>query len=221
MAVKWVRTCLLLITVVATACTATPTAAPTAGTVATALPSDVAAGLPSNGRVEGFREAYAVALGVAQTWNAKAALYEIAPTAIMAKNLGQPIADTPGWFFMFRDPASPVEYYIMIVDGANYGALEAQPIVIGEPSYVLEPLAIDKVVVDDTAVLNKFMQDGGEAYVGLHPNFRPDYQLVHVQGLPNPVWSLYDGTDAEAAAVYHVDAVTGEKTTAPIVAPVS
>lgn len=201
------------------ACNAAPTAAPTPAAALTALPSDVVAGLPSNGRKESFREAYQVALGVAQAWNANAALFEIAPTAIMAKNLGQPIADTPGWFFMFRDPASPVEYYIMIVDGANYGALEAQPIVIGDPSYVLEPLALDAVRVDDTAVLHMFMQDGGEEYLSLHPGFRPDYQLVHVRGQPNPVWSLYDGAESEAAALYHVDAVTGEKRTAPIVAP--
>ncbi len=208
--------------VVLAACgTPSPTAAPTQAVAVTPVASDVAAGLPSHGRQDTFEEAYQAALPHAQTWNANAVLYQVAPTAFMAANLGQPVAETPGWFFMFRDPASPVEYFVMIVDGALYGATEAQAIVVGEARYALQPIDLAAVKVDDVSVMQQFMANGGQDYVSLHPNFAPDFQLVHVQGQPNPVWSLFDGSDLEAPALIHVDATTGAVTTDPIPAPVS
>jgi hypothetical protein len=127
----------------------------------------------------------------------------------MEQNLGLP-SDLPGWFYQFRVPGSPVEYYIKIVQGKLSGTTEAQPIIVGEAPYTYLPIDVDKLALDSDGAMQKFLDNGGRAYVDSNPEMLIDYRLVHLEGKPNPVWSIFDARDLTAAPLYSVDAVTGE-----------
>jgi hypothetical protein len=153
--------------------------------------------------------ALAVAERQAKTWNRQALLHEIAPTYIMHANLGLP-SGVPGWFFMFKDPASPVELYVKVVGGEVNGWTEAQPILAEQLPFRMLPIDFRALPFDSDRVLRIFADNGGSQYVASHPSLELDYRLVHLQSQPNPVWSLFDAANPSGSALVHVDAVTGK-----------
>ncbi|MGB9872412.1 MAG: hypothetical protein ACPLYD_12205 [Anaerolineae bacterium] len=165
--------------------------------------------LPDDGRGETALVAYLVAEDEAKRWNREAVLYQIPVTKIMEINLGIP-SGIPGWFFLFKVPDSPVEYYIEIVNGRVFGMTEAQPILTQELPYELLPIDVKEMVLDSDDVLQLFMKLGGVKYIEAHPEMQIDYRLVHLKGQPHPIWSLFDISDINRPPLFNVDGVTGD-----------
>jgi hypothetical protein len=167
--------------------------------------------LPDDGRGETAFTAYPVAEIEAKKWNRDALLYQIPVTRIMEINLAIP-SGIPGWFFMFKVPDSPVEYYIKVVHGQISGLTEAQPILSQELPYELLPIDIGELVLDSDDVLRLFMESGGAKYKDEHPEWQIDYRLVHLKGDPHPVWSLFDvsNSNVDHPPLFNIDGVTGE-----------
>jgi len=156
-------------------------------------------------------EVYPIALEEAKKWNSEAALYQIPATRLMETNLGLPPGGPPGgWFFMFKVPDSPLEFYVEIVDGVIYGKTEAQPILIGEPKFSLLALKMDGSLMDSVGALGVYYDNGGKDYLSTHPNAILDYRLVHLDGLSNPVWSIFDVEANVAAPLVNIDAQSGK-----------
>ncbi len=163
--------------------------------------------LPDDGRGATALDAYPLALVKALEWDPAAQLTQITITRLMEKNLGLP-NDLPGWFYMFQVPGSPVEFYIKTVNGAVSGSTEAQPIIVGEAPYKYVPIDLGALKLDSDDALRLFMDNGGQAYLAANPAMLIDYRLIHLEGTPNPVWSIFDATDLSAAPLFNVDAVT-------------
>ena len=159
-------------------------------------------------------EVYPRAKEEAKRWNDQAILYQIPPTRLMEGNFGLSGGGPPGWFFMFKDPDSPVELFVEIVDGKLYGKTEAQPIIIGEPKYKLNPIEMDSNLLDSDDALNIYLDDGGDEFFLNNPDVELDYRLVFLEGIEHPIWSIFDVSDF-TTPLYNVDAITGEKTTNP------
>jgi hypothetical protein len=174
----------------------------------------VAESVPDDGRSATALTAYPIAEAQAEKWNAEAILYQIPVTRLMEKNLGLP-SDMPGWFFMFKVPDSPVEYYVKVVEGRVLGVIEAQPIVIGEASYTYLPIDLATLPIGNDAALGLYMENGGNDYLALHPRLILDYRLVHLEGQPNPVWSIFDASNIDQPPLFNVDARTGQSVADP------
>jgi hypothetical protein len=158
--------------------------------------------------------AYPIAENEALKWNPEATLYQIPPTRQMEQNIGLPPGGLPGWFFMFKEADSPVEFYVKVVDGKISGKIEAQPIIVGEPEYILVQLPVDGSLIDSDHALQVYLNDGGEEYYNTHPDVEFDFRLVHLDGQQNPVWSIFDAADM-TVPLYHVDAVSGQESQDP------
>lgn len=184
---------------------ATPTTAPGS----TAAPEATASAGIDDGRGATALEAYPPALEQAKKWNPEAVLYQVVVTRLMEQNLGLP-SDLPGWFYMFRVPGSPVEYYVKVVNGTVNGVTEAQPVIIGEAPYEYLPVDIEALAISSDEAVRLFLENGGKAYLDAHPSMLLDYRLLHIEGQPNPVWSLFDAADLTAPPLFNVDAATGE-----------
>lgn len=165
--------------------------------------------IPDDGRGETALAAYPIAEAEAKRWNSEALLYQIPINRIMEINLGIP-AGIPGWFFMFKTPDSPVEFYVKVVEGRVFGMTEAQPILVQELPYKLLPIDVDKLALDSDDVLRLFIESGGAKYAVTHPEWQIDYRLVYLEGLPNPVWSLFDVSNINNPPLFNVDGVTGK-----------
>ncbi len=168
-------------------------------------------GTPDDGRRQTAFEAYPPAEARARLWRTEAVLHQIAVTRIMETNLGLP-PGSPGWFFMFRVPGETLEFYVKVSEGTVIGTTEAQPIMAEKLPYKYLPIDLQRLTLDSKDVVRLYMEHGGAEYVAAHPRLELDYRLVHLEGQPNPVWSLFDVTDftQDIAPLFNVDAVTGE-----------
>jgi len=176
------------------------------------LPTEIAPQvitLPDDGRGATALEAYPVAKAEAKRWNAQAVLHQIPLKHAMEQNLGIP-ADARGWFFMFQEPGSPIEYYVKIVDDRLSGKTEAQPILVQPLPYRLLPIDLETLPVQSEDVLRLWLERDGQEYWTAHPDKQLDYRLVHLDGQSHAVWSLFDAALPEQPALLHVDAVTGD-----------
>lgn len=163
-----------------------------------------------DGRGETAFDAYLVAEVEAKNWDEEALLFQIPVTQIMESNLGIP-PGIPGWFFMFKVPDSPLEYYVKVVNGKVAGTTEAQPILIEDLPYQYLPIDINKLSLNSDDVLRLFTENGGREYVNSHPELQLDYRLVHINGQEHPIWSLFEVSNLnQPTALFHVDAITGE-----------
>jgi hypothetical protein len=171
--------------------------------------------------VEGGRsftafDSYEVARQVAQEWNSQAVWFGIMPSTIMEGNLGIPSVGR-GWFFRFGLKENTLEYYVFVDNNKVGGRTEAQPILLEPLPYEFLPIDIKQLAVDSSRLLDIYVQNGGEAYFEQHSNAKLDYRLLHVKGVPNPVWSLFDATDMNHALI-HVDAKTAKIVSDPFAA---
>ncbi len=162
-----------------------------------------------DGRFKTAMASYPPAEEKAKAWNPSAVLYEIVPSYTMQRNLGLPPL-APGWFFKFGIPGSPLEYFVQVLDGHVAGSTEAQPILIEPLPYETLPINIRALRVDSSQVLEVFQKEGG----GEPKRTKIDYHLVHLKGIPNPVWSLYDDNDPGSPLI-SIDAVTEETVSDP------
>jgi len=151
-------------------------------------------------------EAYPFALARAQQWNPEVVLHGVMPTIQMARNLGLP-AVIDGWFFMFKVPGSPVEFYVQIAEGSVLGYTEAQPIMGDQLPYQYDTIDVNQVKLDSRDVLEKFSRTKREVPAGA----ALDYRLVRLEGQEQPVWTLLAISDTEITSLLHLDAVTGEE----------
>ncbi len=117
-----------------------------------------------------------------------------------------------GWFFMFMDPTdgSSVEYYIEVDKDGVIGKTEAQHIYNGKPPYILLPIDMSKKLLDSPDVFQIYLKNGGDQYIKGKGRVEIDFQLVRLENMENPVWSIFDTADPVAPPLINVDAVTGK-----------
>jgi hypothetical protein len=162
---------------------------------------------PEPGRRLSALQSLAIAQQQAEIWDSSARWVAIMPTTLVASNFGFPLG-AEGWFFKFDLPDSPVEYFIHISDGTVTGASEAQPLI--EPPYRLVPLDPSTLKIDSDFVAPAFLRsDRGKEHLEAEQSHYWDYRLVHLEGMDNPVWSLFDA-DEIATSLINIDAVTGQ-----------
>ena len=160
---------------------------------------------------------FSIAQERAQQWNAKSVWHGIVPVTMMEKNLGIPSTGR-GWFFRFGQSDNTLELYVL-VDGLTIrGTTEAQPILVEPLPYELLAIGLKDIAVDSPQVLEAYKENGGQAYLDVHPDAQLDYRLMHVKGSPNPVWSLFDVQDLKTP-LFNLDAKTGDVVGDPFASP--
>lgn len=161
--------------------------------------------------------AYPVAEARAREWSDVAVLHQIAPVSLMGQNLGIPSLMS-GWFFMFQEPGSPVEFYIYVLDGQISGFTEAQAILGEQLPYRYGPIDIDALALDSTDVLAAFLAtDRGKSWADaaqVSP-IQLDYRLVHLEGQRDPVWTLFSVQGGRLEALIHLNAISGAEVSDP------
>ncbi len=156
---------------------------------------------------------YPRALEDALRWNPKAELVQIAPTGQMRLNLGVGGGVGREWFYMFKLPDSPLEFFVAIDEGTIYGRTEAQPLLIEELPYVMQVIKLDGLIDSDEA-LRQYLNNGGDKYLADNPDVKLDFRLIYLQNTPNPVWSIFSDKDY-SDPLYNLDAVTKEAASDP------
>lgn len=152
-------------------------------------------------------QSYEIARAKAHEWNANAVWHGIMPSSLMERNFGIP-ASGGGWFFRFGLQENSLEYHVQVKNGEVSGTTEAQPILMEPLPYELMSIDINELVVDSTQVLEIFWENDGDQYLKEHPESKLNYRLLHIKGLPNPVWSLFDSADLNNSLI-NIDARTG------------
>ncbi len=152
-----------------------------------------------------------VAEAAAKKWKKGAVLVEIPRLRQMETNLTLPKGPS-GWFYMFMDPTdgSSVEYYVEVIKMELAGKTEAQHIYTGNPPYKLQPIDMTKKLLDSTDVYTIYLKNGGEQYIKGKGRVEIDFQLVRLENMENPVWSIFNTADPAAPPLINVDAVTGQ-----------
>ncbi len=155
--------------------------------------------------------AYPIAEITAKKWNPAAVLYGVPATFKMESSLSLPWTGA-GWFFFFKIPDSPLEYYVLIENGKLQGMTEAQPIVVGERTLKYFPLPALDTLLDSDEVLAIYMKNGGEKYLADHPQAVLNPELLFTNNDPYPVWDIFDLKEKETATVsiFRLNALTGE-----------
>lgn len=155
-------------------------------------------------------EAYPIAEEKAKQWNPVAKLYGIPATFAMEGNLGYPSIGS-GWFFMFMIEGQPLEYYVMVENGAVQGFTEAQPIIVGKRSFEYLPLPPLDQMIDSDEFLDLYRKNGGDKYLAENPDAILNPQLHFLSTNSSPIWSLYDaGKGSSGTSLFDVNALTGE-----------
>jgi hypothetical protein len=153
------------------------------------------------------------ALAEAKAWKPNAVLMQIPRLRQMEQNLALPQGPN-GWFFAFMDPTdgSSVELYVEIIDQKMVGTNEVQQIYPdGKPPYKLLPMdPSSQKLLDSNEVYKIFLENKGNQYIKGKGRVEIDFQLVQIEGMKNPVWSIYDTADLEAAPLINIDAKTGK-----------
>lgn len=155
-------------------------------------------------------EAFEVAKIEADKWNSEAVFYGIPATFMMELNLGYPGIGS-GWFFMFKIPNQPLEYYVMVDNGEVKGMTEAQPVIVGKRTIDYLPLPTLDKLIDSDKILDIFNNNGGKEYLAENPDAILNPQLYFLNSNDFPVWSLYDvNKGASEPSLFNVNALTGE-----------
>jgi hypothetical protein len=148
-------------------------------------------------------EAYEIAKLAAFEWDKSSILYKIPATFIMEQNLGFPVTGE-GWFFMFKNPASPLEYYVYIWNSKVSGTTEAQPIYIGDPPDNLNPIDISNLLDSDDIemiIKTKFNQRSSK-YTNL--------ELIYEKSDIYPKWVVYDMSTLPGKVIAIINALNGD-----------
>jgi len=157
-------------------------------------------------------QAYKIALPVALKWNPNAVLFYIPSTYQQETNFGHP-HNTRGWYFMFKEPGSPLEYYVSIDNGELVGDTEAQQI-LGKnapPAVKYQQLPDLSKMIDSDKFIEIYKQNGGDKYLADHPNYQLNPQLIYLEGDASPIWRMFDGEDVKVnQELFAVNALTGE-----------
>lgn len=156
-------------------------------------------------------EAYLIAKDAAAKWDQEAILYEIPATFVMERNLGYPITGE-GWFFKFKNPKRPLEYYIYIWDHKVSGTTEAQPITLhGEYEENLFPLNDLTELIDSDEVMNIFYESFSKNASDLKINL----ELRHTKDTSSPYWTVYDFSTLPEKVLMVVNAKNGHPLSLP------
>lgn len=196
-----------------------PTTSPLLSPLATLTRHDTSPSTASDQPGESALTAYPVAQARARQWRDGALLYEISPRVQMAANLGLPVI-TSGWFFMFKEPGGPVEFYVYIVEGEVSGFTEAQPILAEQLPYARLAIEVDELRLDSTDALAALLStDDGQRWAAARADTgiptRLDFRLVHLQGQPDPIWTVFSAESDRLDPLYHVNAITGVEAADP------
>jgi len=157
-------------------------------------------------------ESVPIATIKAKDWNQDAVLYAVFPSLQMSHNLGLP-GISPGWFFMFKVPGNPIEFYIQVLNGEITGSTKAQPILGEQLPYQYQPLNINKIKINSDEAFLFLLEK--ETSLNSDSNRQIDYRLIHLEGQENPVWTLFRIEGDELIPLIHIDAITGLEVTDP------
>lgn len=149
-------------------------------------------------------EAYEVAKIAALKWDKTSILYKIPATFIMEQNLGFPVTGE-GWFFMFKNPTSPLEYYVYVWNGKISGTTEAQPIYLDSPPDELNPLTNLFTLLDSDKV-HQITQTNLADKNPEHYNL----ELVFEKSSEYPKWIIYNISTLPGKVVATINALNGE-----------
>ena len=109
-------------------------------------------------------EAYTIAEIEAKSKNSEYILYQVPATFIMEMNLGYPPTGE-GWFFMFKDPDQPEEYYVYVYGGEVKGTTKAVPLYMdGDNPTEFMPLPALDQMLDSDEFMELFLKKEGEKY---------------------------------------------------------
>jgi hypothetical protein len=156
-------------------------------------------------------DSYLVAEIAAKKWDPKVELYQIPSTFQTENIIGQSMTGE-GWFFLFKIPASPLEYYVYVSNGIVSGTAEAQPVVLGgKPTHELQPLPDLKKLINSDKLLELFDQHGGAKYKTDNPNAVLNPDLTYLTTDSFPIWRIFDvSTPKETIPLFTVNALTGQ-----------
>lgn len=159
-------------------------------------------------------ESAATATNFAKDWKKDAILYALFPSSQMSQNLGLPgISD--GWFFMFKVPGSPIEFYVQVLNGKITGSTKAQPILEEQIPYKYKSIKLDQIVIDSNDAIQILFEN--EILENSDSDINLDYRLIHLENQINPTWTIFLIKDNELNPLIHLDAITGSKVRDPFI----
>jgi hypothetical protein len=162
--------------------------------------------------------ALVVAEKFANTWKEGARLTRIPRLRQTEANLAIPTGPS-GWFFIFKEPNedSLVELYLEVIDGKVVGYHEVQILYGGKkPTYIYLPIDLSQKLLDSTDVFEIYLKNDNGSYKNGRGVVELDFQLVQLEGMATPVWSIFDTAFPEAPPIMNLDAVSGEKVPDPL-----
>jgi len=196
--------------------TSTPTAvlsSITEGYPSPQQPSGYSAGYPAptiQWTTQTAFQSYPVALAAAKKWNPKAGLYQIPATFRAEMNFGRSKTGE-GWFFMFKLPESPLEYYVYVSNGEVLGTTEAQPIIFGKAPFEFQAIPELNKLLDTDKLLNLYDQNGGLEYKTDNPKAVLNPELNFLTTDSFPFWRIYDASTPKVTVpLFTINALTGE-----------
>jgi hypothetical protein len=160
---------------------------------------------PSADNTSAF-DAYLIAKEAAMKWDQGAMLYKIPATFVMERNLGYPITGE-GWFFMFRNPTSPLEYYVYVWNHKVSGTTEAQPITInGGHENDLIPIGDPVGLIDSNVVMGIFYEE----FPNNSHDLKVNLELQRTKELGSPLWIVYNFSTLPEKVLMVINAENGE-----------
>jgi len=151
-------------------------------------------------------DAYLIAKDAAMKWNKGAILYKIPATFMMERNLGYPPTGE-GWFFMFRNPTSPLEYYVYVWNHKVSGTTEAQPITI-EGGYEDDLLPIGDPVglIDSNVIMGMFYEE----FFNVSSDLKVNLELRNTKEIGSPHWIVYNFSTFPEKVLMIINAENGK-----------
>lgn len=152
-----------------------------------------------------------VAMEEAKKWRPNAVIMQIPRLRQMENNLTLPEGPS-GWFFSFMDTdGSSVELYVEVIGLEVAGKNEVQQLYPnGEPPFKLVPIDLTKKLIEHKDAFKIFLESNGNDYIKGKGRVELDFQLLQLEGMDNPVWSIFNTADLDAPPLINIDAVTGE-----------
>jgi hypothetical protein len=143
-------------------------------------------------------------------WRKDAQWYGVIPFTSIERAFAIPLqSDRPSWYFRFAAPGGAPEYIVEVLNDQVIGTNEiAIPDYIEPPIAELDPLGDTWAVVDNTVVLERYLEEEG-SLLAKFPSMILDYRLAHPREQTSPAWTLYNAQNL-TKPIFLVDAITGE-----------
>lgn len=206
---------LLFLCTILSACENTTTATISSPAASSTFASPIESEAPSHFTLDRHRrvtaaESFPLAYETAKAWQQSAEWYGVIPFTSIERAFAIPLNnDNPSWFFRFGAQGAEGEYIVEVLNGEVVGTNETRiPGYIEPPLEELEPLGDEWTMMDNVAVLEKYIKEE-DSLLTQFPYMLIDYRLAKLKGQPHPVWTLYNAHDL-TQPILVMDAITGE-----------